>query len=96
VQKRLLGTPQKRTVTHQAATLTVQPQTAASFGSRMSYRLHRSSSGTLSVLFYGTVGTPTREEQGATLTSRVLVPDNSHTAALVVALGVSAHKRRAR
>jgi hypothetical protein len=48
------------------------------------------------VSLFGTVGTPTREERSATLTSNLLVPDNGHTAARVVALGVSAHKRRAR
>jgi hypothetical protein len=52
------------------------------------------SSGTLSGSLSGTVGTPTREERSATWTSNLLVPDNNHIAARVVALGVSAHKRR--
>jgi hypothetical protein len=43
---RLLGTPQKRTVPHKAATLTVQRQTAACFGSCMSRQRRDSSSGT--------------------------------------------------
>jgi hypothetical protein len=54
------------------------------------------SSGTLSVSLSGIVGTPTREERSATLTSNLLVTDNGHTAARVVALDVSAHKRRTR